>query len=318
MTGAHADGGIVSEQPAALSAAGSAPIAGRDLSVQSTAPSIWWLAWRRFLRHRAGVIALAIVIIEVAIAVSAPLFIPQRLAIDPNPLHLLQRPSTDHWLGTDEVGRDIFARLIYASRISLTIGFLAAVTAIVVGTAAGSLAGYFGGWLDNALMRVADAMLSIPSLFFLIVLSVTLGPSVRTMVIVIGLLSWMELARIIRANVLSLRRREFVEAAQTIGARPAAVIARHILPNTLAPIVVAATLGVGNALLTEASVSYLGLGVQPPQPSWGNMLYNAQSYFFNAPWITLYPGLMILITVLCINFVGDGLRDALDPRLKER
>ena len=130
--------------------------------------------------------------------------------------------------------------------------------------------------------------------------------------------SWMELARIIRANVLSLKRREFVEAAQTIGARGPRIIARHILPNTLAPIVVAATLGVGNALLTEASVSYLGLGVQPPEPSWGNMLYNAQSYFFNAPWITLYPGIMILITVLCINFIGDGLRDALDPRMKER
>jgi ABC-type dipeptide/oligopeptide/nickel transport system permease subunit len=138
------------------------------------------------------------------------------------------------------------------------------------------------------------------------------------MIIVIGLLSWMELARIIRANVLSLKRREFVEAARTMGARSARIIGRHILPNTLAPIVVAATLGVGNALLTEASVSYLGLGVQPPEPSWGNMLYNAQSYFFNAPWITLYPGIMILITVLCINFVGDGLRDALDPRTKNR
>lgn len=146
---------------------------------------------------------------------------------------------------------------------------------------------------------------------------ITLGQSVR-MIVVIGLLSWMEFARIIRANVLSLKRREFVEAAQTMGAPSARIIGRHILPNTLAPIVVAATLGVGYALLTEASVSYLGLGVQPPEPSWGNMLYNAQSYFFNAPWITLYPGLMILITVLCINFVGDGLRDALDPRMKNQ
>ena len=185
--------------------------------------------------------------------------------------------------------------------------------AIVVGTSVGSLAGYFGGWLDNGLMRATDAMLSIPTLFFLIVLSVTLGPSVRTMIVVIGFLSWMELARIIRANVLSLKRREFVEAARTM-VRPAPALSLHLLPNTLAPIVVAATLGVGYALLTEASVSYLGLGVQPPDPSWGNMLYNAQSYFFNAPWITLYPGIMILITVLCINFVGDGLRDALDPR----
>ncbi len=282
------------------------------------APSIWLLAWRRFRRHKAGLVGLVVVLVEIAIALSAPVLIPRDLAIDPNPLNILQGPSAAHWLGTDEVGRDIFARLIYASRISLTIGFLAVAMAIVVGTSVGSMAGYFGGWLDNVLMRVSDAMLSIPTLFFLIVLSVTLGPSVRTMVIVIGLLSWMELARIIRANVLSLKRREFVEAARTIGARGPAVIMRHILPNTLAPIVVAATLGVGNALLVEASVSYLGLGVQPPDPSWGNMLYNAQSYVFNAPWITLYPGLMILLTVLCINFVGDGLRDALDPRMKER
>jgi peptide/nickel transport system permease protein len=261
-------------------------------------------------------VALVVVIAEILLAISAPILIPRELAIHPSPLTILQRPSAEHWLGTDEIGRDIFARLIYASRISLVIGFLAATMAILVGTSVGSLAGYFGGWLDNVLMRLTDTMLSIPTLFFLIVLSVTLGPSVRTMVIVIGLLSWMELARIIRANVLSLKRREFVEAAQTMGARGPAVIARHILPNTLAPIVVAATLGVGNALLTEASVSYLGLGVQPPEPSWGNMLYNAQSYFFNAPWITLYPGTMILLTVLCINFIGDGLRDALDPRTR--
>jgi peptide/nickel transport system permease protein len=283
-----------------------------------SASSIWLLAWHRFCRHKAGLVALVVLILEVLVALAAPVLIPRELAIDPNPLNILQQPSGEHWLGTDEVGRDIFARLIYASRISLSIGFLAVAVAIVVGTSIGALAGYFGGGFDNVLMRITDAVLSIPALFFLIVLSVTLGPSVRTMIIVIGLLSWMELARIIRANVLTLKRREFVEAALTMGAPSARIIGRHILPNTLAPIVVAATLGVGYALLTEASVSYLGLGVQPPEPSWGNMLYNAQSYFFNAPWITLYPGLMILITVLCINFVGDGLRDALDPRMKNR
>jgi len=307
----------MSEPASALAAV--LPAAARTGRNQPQAsPSIWGLAWRRFCRHKAGLVALVVITVEILVALAAPLLIPRELAIDPSPLNILQRPSPEHWLGTDEVGRDIFARLIYASRISLSIGFLAAAVAIVVGTSVGALAGYFGGWFDNFMMRVTDAMLSIPALFFLIVLSVTLGPSVRTMIVVIGLLSWMELARIIRANVLSLKRREFIEAAQTMGARGARIIARHILPNTLAPIVVAATLGVGNALLTEASVSYLGLGVQPPQPSWGNMLYNAQSYFFNAPWITLYPGTMILITVLCINFIGDGLRDALDPRMKDR
>jgi peptide/nickel transport system permease protein len=152
-------------------------------------------------------------------------------------------------------------------------------------------------------------------LFFLIVLAVVLGPSVRTLIIVIGILSWMELARIVRANFLSLKEKDFVEAAQAIGVGDVRIIMRHILPNTLAPIIVAITLGIGNAMLTEAAVSYLGLGVQPPTPSWGNMLYNAQNYLWNAPWVALYPGFMILITVLCINSIGDGLRDALDPRM---
>jgi peptide/nickel transport system permease protein len=308
----------VSEPGNTLAMVAPAGLARQERARYQDSPSIWRLAWQRFCRHKAGLVALAVIVLEVVIAIAAPVLIPRGLAIDPSPLNILQRPNADHWLGTDEVGRDIFARLIYASRISLSIGFLAVVVSIIVGTSVGALAGFFGGWFDNVLMRLTDTMLSIPALFFLIVLSVTLGPSVRTMIVVIGLLSWMELARIIRANVLSLKRREFVEAARTIGARSPQVIARHILPNTLAPIVVAATLGVGNALLTEASVSYLGLGVQPPDPSWGNMLYNAQSYFFNAPWITLYPGIMILITVLCINFIGDGLRDALDPRMKGR
>jgi peptide/nickel transport system permease protein len=280
--------------------------------------SVWRVAWQRFLRHRAAVIALVILCLEGLLALAAPILIPGDLAIRPDPLNILQPASSGHWLGTDEVGRDIFARLIYASRISLTIGFLSVVVAVTVGTTLGAIAGYFGGAADNVIMRLTDAVLSIPVLFFLIVLSVSLGPSVRTMIVVIGLLSWMELARIIRATFLSLRKREFVEAARTIGTSNAAIIVRHILPNSLAPIVVAATLGVGNALITEATVSYLGLGVQPPTPSWGNMLYNAQSYFFNAPWITLYPGAMILVTVLCINFIGDGLRDALDPRVRDR
>jgi peptide/nickel transport system permease protein len=279
--------------------------------------SVWRLAWSRFLRHRAAVGALVLLCLEAALALAAPILIPADLATRPDPLNILQPASASHWLGTDEVGRDILARLIYASRISLTIGFLSVVVAVTVGTTLGAIAGYFGGAADNLIMRLTDAVLSIPVLFFLIVLSVSLGPSVRTMIVVIGLLSWMELARIIRATVLSLRKREYVEAARTIGTGNAAIIVRHILPNSLAPIVVAATLGVGNALLTEATVSYLGLGVQPPTPSWGNMLYNAQSYFFNAPWITLYPGVMILVTVLCINFIGDGLRDVLDPRMRE-
>jgi len=273
--------------------------------------------WGRYARHRGAVLALAVVIIVIAVALLTPLVVPQAAAIQPHPLDMLHTPDGAHPLGTDEVGRDILARLMYASRISLTVGVLAMLLSIVLGVTAGALAGYFGGWVDALLMRLTDALLSIPILFLLIALAVVLGPSVRTLVLAIGALSWMELARIIRANILSLREREFVDAARAIGASDVLIIARHILPNTFGPIVVAGTLNVGSAMLTEAAVSYLGLGVQPPTPSWGNMLFNAQSYLWNAPWVALYPGLMIVVTVLAINFVGDGLRDALDPRRVE-
>jgi peptide/nickel transport system permease protein len=273
------------------------------------------LAWARFRRHRPALIALVVLLIEVAIAVAAPFGMSADLALRPKPTQILQAASIAHPLGTDEAGRDILARLIFAGRISLTIGFLAAAVSVTVGTALGAAAGYYGGWIDSLLMRFTDAMLSVPILFILIALAVFFGPSVGTLIFVIGALSWMDLARIIRANFLSLREKEFVLSARVVGSGDLAIIARHILPNTIAPIIVAATLGVGNAMLSEAAVSYLGLGVQPPTPSWGNMLNNAQSYFFNAPAVGIYPGMMILVTVLCINFLGEGLRDAVDARL---
>jgi peptide/nickel transport system permease protein len=279
------------------------------------ARSLRQLAWDRFRRHRLALIGLVVLLIEITIAVSAPVLISQDLALHPQPTKILENPSATHLLGTDEAGRDILARLIYAGRVSLTIGILAMTVSVTVGTGLGAIAGYYGGWIDNIIMRFTDAMLSIPLLFFLIVLAVVLGPSVPTLIIAIGLLSWMELARIVRGSFLSLKSRDFIEGARAIGVRDVGIIVNHILPNTLAPITVASTLGVGNAILTEAAVSYLGLGVQPPSPSWGNMLYNAQNYLWNAPWVALYPGVMILITVLCINFVGDALRDALDPRM---
>jgi peptide/nickel transport system permease protein len=272
------------------------------------------LAWDRFRRYRPALIALAVLLIEIATAVVAPFGIPADLALRPQPTRILQAASSAHLFGTDEAGRDILARLIFAGRISLMIGFLAAAFSVTVGTALGAAAGYYGGWIDSLLMRFTDAMLSVPILFILIALAVFVGPSVGTLIVVIGALSWMDLARIIRANFLSLREKEFVLSARVVGSTDLAIIARHILPNTIAPIIVAGTLGVGNAMLTEAAVSYLGVGVQPPTPSWGNMLNNAQSYFFNAPAVGIYPGMMILVTVLCINFLGEGLRDAVDAR----
>lgn len=273
------------------------------------------LAWQRLRRRRSALLGMAIVLLEVVTVLIAPQIISQDAALRPLPALILQPPSSAHLLGTDEAGRDLLARLVYAGRVSLTVGVLAAVVSMIVGTALGATAGFYGGWVDIAIMRFTDALLSIPVLFFVIALTVLLGPNPYTLVIVIGVLSWMELARIVRANVLSLREREFTECARAIGVRDPGIIVRHILPNTLAPIIVGGTLGVGQAMLAEAAISYLGLGVQPPNPSWGNMLYNAQSYLWNAPWVALYPGLMIVITVLSINFVGDGLRDALDPRM---
>jgi peptide/nickel transport system permease protein len=273
------------------------------------------LAWQRFRRHRPALVALFVLSIEIATAVLGPYGMSPDLALRPQPTQILHAASTAHPLGTDEAGRDILARLIFAGRISLAIGFLAAAVSVTVGTTIGAVAGYYGGWVDSLLMRFTDAMLSVPILFILIALTVFFGPSVPTLIFVIGALSWMDLARIIRANFLSLREKEFVLSARVVGSGDLAIIARHILPNTIAPIIVASTLGVGNAMLSEAAVSYLGLGVQPPTPSWGNMLNNAQSYFFNAPAVGIYPGMMILVTVLCINFLGEGLRDAVDPHM---
>jgi len=273
------------------------------------------LAWYRLRRHRSALLGLSILTIEVAVSLLAPYFIPADLALRPQPTIILQPPSRAHLLGTDEAGRDILARLVYAGRVSLAVGVLAAAVAVFVGTALGAAAGFYGGWVDTVIMRFTDALLSIPVLFFVIALTVLLGPNPYTLVIVIGVLSWMELARILRANVLSLREMEFTEGARAIGVRDPAIILRHILPNTVAPIIVAGTLGVGHAMLAEAAISYLGLGVQPPNPSWGNMLYNSQSYLWQAPSVALYPGMMIALTVLSINFVGDGLRDALDARM---
>jgi peptide/nickel transport system permease protein len=277
--------------------------------------SLKQLAWQRFSRNRMALVGMIVLGIMFGVAAVGPLVIDRDAAYRPNPAQMNQTPSLAHPMGTDEVGRDIFARVVYASRISLSIGLLAAVISVGIGTLVGALSGYYGGWIDTSLMRFTDMLLAIPTIFLLIVLTVFFGPSVPAIIIVLGILSWMRLARIVRANFLSLREKEFVEAARSIGANDRLLIFRHILPNTIAPITVAATLTVGIAMLIEAAVSYLGLGVQPPTPSWGNMLYNAQSQIWVAPWISIFPGVMILVTVLNINFVGDGLRAALDPRM---
>ena len=281
---------------------------------QGGAESMSRLVWRRFRRHRLALAGMAILLALSLFAFAVPLFVAEDAANRLVVTEILRPPSVAHPFGTDDVGRDIFLRSVFGGQVSLRIGFLAALLSVTIGIAVGAVAGYNLGWIDNTLMRFTDSLLSIPTLFILIVLTQVIGQSIAVITVVIGILSWMGVSRLVRANVLSLAQQDFVLAARAIGVGPGAILVRHILPNTLAPVVVAATLGVGQAIILEASLSFLGLGVQPPTATWGNMLYRAQSFLVTAPWIAFFPGMLILITVLCVNFVGDGLRDAFDPR----
>lgn len=272
----------------------------------------WAMGWRRFRRHRMAVAGLLMVGLFALLALAAPWLIPYApTAQDLDGMY--GPPSLRHPLGTDELGRDLLARIAYGGRVSLTIGVLAMAVAVTVGTAVGAAAGYYGGRLDNVLMRATDLMLVFPDLILLILLAGFFGTSFATIVLVIGAVRWMTVARLVRASVLSLRTRDFVAAARALGASDPAIVLRHILPNSIGPVVVAATLGTAGAIIAESTLSYLGLGIQPPTASWGNMLQNAQDQFSTAPWTAIFPGLMIFLTVVSINYVGDGLRDAFDP-----
>ena len=285
------------------------------------------MVWRRFRRHKMAMAGAIMLILLVLYCFGGTLFYTEDYANYTDLGARLQAPSREHPFGTDTVGRDILARTIYGGQISLLIGLSAAIIEVVVGVIIGALAGYYGGVLDGFLMRSTEAMFTIPQLFLLLVMAKFFAGKVPTIdiagrafsgsvvviVAIIGLTSWMYLARVVRADFLSLREREFILAARTIGTRNLSIIVRHILPNTMAPILVAATLGVANAILAEAYISFLGVGVQPPTATWGNMLDGAYHYVDSAPWLWIFPGLMILLTVLSINFLGDGLRDALDP-----
>lgn len=279
------------------------------------------LAWDRFRRHGMALAGLT-VIAAFALASAAPRlaspYDPQASDLD----HRLAAPTWAHPMGTDDLGRDLLTRILYGGRVSLTIGVAAMALAVTLGTAAGAVAGFYGGWVDNVLMRLTDLVLSFPQLFVLIVLALVLrnlalpvlrGAGVLPIVLVIAVTSWMPVARLVRATFLSLREATFVEAARGLGVRNGRIIARHVLPNSLGPIIVAATLRVASSIITESGLSFLGFGVQPPTPTWGNMLNAAQDQMTSAPWTAVYPGLMIFLTVIAINYVGDGLRDAVDP-----
>ena len=275
----------------------------------------WKRMVHRFLRYRPGVLGLIVMILLVLAAIFAPLVAKQ----DPfyqNYSELKQAPSENHIMGTDAIGRDVWARLIYATRVSLSVGLVSVTIYSIIGTILGTIAGYFGGTADTIIMRFADIVMCFPSLIIIITVVALIGPSLNNIMIVIGLLSWPSIARLVRGQFLSLREQEFVTAARCLGLPSSRIIISHMLPNCIGPITVAATFGIAGAILTEASLSFLGLGVPPPQPSWGQMLSDAQklSVLSDMPWLWIPPGLMISITIMSMNFVGDGLRDALDPR----
>ncbi|KFL25715.1 peptide ABC transporter permease [Devosia sp. 17-2-E-8] len=272
-------------------------------------------ALRRFLKHKAAVAGLLFLLVMGLIVLIGPIVSPY--AFDAQDFMLIGSPgpiSSAHWLGTDELGRDALTRLIHGGRISLAVGLAGAIVSTVVGTLVGAMAGFYRGWADTILMRFTDVILCIPTLPLVLLLSGLFRPSPPLLVAIVGILIWMGTARLVRSQFLALREREFVEAARALGAGGARLMFRHILPNAIGPITVAATLAVGSAIMLESALSFLGFGIQPPVPTWGNLLNSASSWLSVAPWLAIPPGLCILFTVLSVNFLGDGLRDALEPK----
>jgi len=272
--------------------------------------------FNRLLRNKFAVVGLGIIILLFVLAI----FAVKISKYDPTELHILQRlqgPSSHFFLGTDDLGRDVFSRMVYGTRISFTVGFVAVSIAVVIGTLLGLIAGYFGGWVDSVIMRFVDIMLCFPAFFLILIVIAFLEPNIYNVMVVIGITSWPGLTRLVRAEVLSLRERDFILAAKLLGLSNLRIFFVHLLPNALYPIIVSATLGVGDAILTESGLSFLGLGVQPPAASWGQMLTAGKEYIYMAWWLSLFPGIAILITVLSFNLLGEGLRNILDTRQQD-
>lgn len=282
--------------------------------------SMWVLVWRRFRRHPGAIVGAFLLIVIILGAALVPLS-----PYDPEVSDLksrLQPPSWQHPFGTDALGRDMLTRILYGGRISLGVGLMVVAITLSIGVPVGSIAGYFGGWIDNVLMRIIDAALALPSLLVLILLGAILRETrvefferntVVTIAVALGLLSWMTVARLVRAIFLTFRDMEYVHAARALGASNARIILREILPNGVGPIIVESTLGIGWAIMEESGLSFLGFGIRPPTPSWGNILGNAQEHLTQHPWLAIFPGVMIFLTIISVNYIGDGLRDALDP-----
>lgn len=269
---------------------------------------------QRFKRHKLAVVAFYFLVTLIVLAILSPWIAPY----DPNEITdaFSEGPSGSHWLGTDQVGRDVLSRLMYAARISLTVGIGAVLISTLIGTVLGLISGYAGGWIDGLIMRLTDVFMSFPYIMLILVLASIVGPGLTNIILILGALGWPGVARLVRGNVLSIKQSDYVKACIALGYKTPRILFKHLFPNTIAPILVYSTSGVAGAILDEAALSFLGLGVQPPEPSWGNMLANAQSYsvLTSQIWLWLPPGIMVLLTVLSINYIGDALRDALDPK----
>ena len=281
---------------------------------------LWSDAWTRFRRNRLAVASLIVVLLMVTLAVIAPILQHLGLLADPTAqdvVHSYAPPgSPHHILGTDDLGRDVLAKVMFGAQVSLSIGILVQVIVLAIGGTIGLVAGYFGGWIDNLLMRFTDIMYAFPDLLFVLIIVAALGPTFLNIFIAIGFVSWVGLARLVRGQVLSIKEKEFVEAAKAAGTSPFKIIARHLLPNSLGPVIVVLTFGIPAAIFTEAVLDFLGVGLRPPQPSWGVMVFEGYAAVDAYPSLVIIPCIALSLTMLAFNFIGDGLRDALDPRMR--
>ena len=294
-----------------------------DIDTSAPARTLWGDAWSRLRRNKLAIFGAVWIVLMILVALTADLWVPQTLGspteADSTTMTQDSRlpPSPEHPFGTDTLGRDVLCRVIYGARISLAVGVLATAISTIIGLVMGALAAYYGGIWDTIIMRLADIVLAFPYILFVIAMLAVIGPGIQNVFIAIGILGWPSIARVFRSAILSVKENDYVDAARAMGASDARIVARHIFPNSVASIVVYATMNIGGAILTESALSYLGMGVVPPDPSWGIMIQDGQTYLATQPWLMLMPGLAILTTVLAFTLLGDGLRDALDVKMKD-
>lgn len=288
-----------------------------DESALQKKSSLWKDVFFRLIKSKTSLVGVCIILLLIVTAIFAPLIATHSPTAYESITDRYQPPSAEHFLGTDALGRDIFSRIVFGTRISIQIGVFTVAISMIIGVLLGGIAGYFGKWIDQIIMRVIDILMAFPSILLAIALVAVLGPSLQNAMIAIGIVGIPQFARIVRSAVLSVKETEYIEAAKAIGAKNGRVLMQHVLPNCLAPIIVQATLSIGTAILDAAGLSFLGLGAQPPTPEWGAMLSDGRAALQNAPWVVAFPGIAIFLVVLGFNLFGDGLRDALDPRLKE-